>query len=153
MRSDAGAMTCTPLLLLLHALATIAMTGLIWFVQVVHYPLMRRVGVVEFTLYERHHLQRTTWVVAPLMLIEALSAVVLAATAPEGVFRVLSWTGLALIAWIWFSTAVLQVPCHRRLQLGFDQATLGRLVATNWGRTAAWSARSMLALLWFGIPG
>ena len=32
------------LLLLLHAAATLFMTGLIWFVQVVHYPLFARVG-------------------------------------------------------------------------------------------------------------
>lgn len=139
-------MTGTSLILPLHALATMAMTGLIWFVQVVHYPLMRRVGAVEFALYEQHHLQRTTWVVAPLMLLEAITAVVIAATAPAGVFGVLSWTGLALLAWIWFSTAFLQVPCHRRLRSGFDEAALARLVATNWSRTAAWSVRSMLAL-------
>ena len=33
-----------PLLLQLHALATIFMAGVIWFVQVVHYPLFRAVG-------------------------------------------------------------------------------------------------------------
>ncbi|MHC4080233.1 MAG: hypothetical protein ACYS15_09345 [Planctomycetota bacterium] len=126
------------------------MTGLIWFVQIVHYPLMRRVGAVDFVAYERHHMQRTTWVVAPLMLLEAVTAVLIAATAPAGVSRVLAWSGLALVAWIWFSTAALQVPCHRRLQAGFDPATLSRLVATNWGRTAAWSVRSVLALALLG---
>jgi hypothetical protein len=145
-------MTGTPLILMLHALATMTMTGLIWFVQVVHYPLMRQVGPVQFVVYEQLHLQRTTWVVAPLMLIEAVTAAAIATVAPTGVARILAWTGLALLACIWFSTAALQVPCHRRLQLGFDRATLARLVATNWGRTAAWSVRSILALalLWAG---
>jgi hypothetical protein len=136
-----------PFILLVHALATVAMTGLIWFVQVVHYPLMRRVGDGEFIAYERLHMQRTTWVVGPLMLVEAVTAAAIAAVAPAGVARVLAWTGLALVAWIWFSTAALQVPCHQRLQRGFDQATLERLVSTNWSRTVAWSARSVLALV------
>ena len=30
-----------PALLLLHAASTLAMTGVIWFVQMVHYPLFR----------------------------------------------------------------------------------------------------------------
>jgi hypothetical protein len=37
-------MTGTPLILLLYALATMAMTGLIWFVQVVHSPLLHRIA-------------------------------------------------------------------------------------------------------------
>ncbi|MFY0528690.1 hypothetical protein ACN28I_37835 [Archangium gephyra] len=36
-------MPSTPLVLLAHAAATLFMVGLIWFVQVVHYPLFSRV--------------------------------------------------------------------------------------------------------------
>ena len=41
----------------------------------------------------------------------------------------------------------LQVPCHSRLAQGFDEPTWRRLVATNWIRTVAWSARMPLALM------
>ena len=41
---------------------------------------------------------------------------------------------------IWLSTMVLQVPCHRRLETGFDAAVARRLVRTNWVRTFAWTA-------------
>lgn len=37
-------------LLYLHAGATLFMTGLIWFVQVVHYPLFLRVGEGNFQI-------------------------------------------------------------------------------------------------------
>jgi hypothetical protein len=143
-------MTALDVILLLHAASTVAMTGLVWFVQVVHYPLMRRVGAGGFVLYERQHTRRTTWVVAPLMLVEATTAVVIAAAAPTDGTRALAWMGLALLTLIWLSTALLQVPCHRRLESGFDERVLARLVATNWGRTAAWTLRSVLAfgLLW-----
>ena len=60
--------------LLAHVAATAAMTGLIWFVQLVHYPLFARVGVADFTAYEREHVRRTGLLVAPLMLLEALTA-------------------------------------------------------------------------------
>lgn len=133
-------------LLAVHTASTLAMTGLIWFVQIVHYPLMRRVGVDGFTQYERQHARRTSVVVGPLMLAEMVTAVILTITPPtDG--QTLTRIGLGLLAMIWFSTAVLQVPCHRRLERGYDSEVIRRLVATNWLRTVAWTARAVIALL------
>lgn len=42
-------------LLITHAAATLWMTGLIWFVQVVHYPLFALVGSTGFAAYESAH--------------------------------------------------------------------------------------------------
>ena len=61
-------------LLLTHAAATLFLVGLIWFVQIVHYPLMARVPVSEFAAYEHEHQNPTTFAVAPTMLIEVLTA-------------------------------------------------------------------------------
>ena len=38
------------LVLLVHLLATAFMTGLIWFVQLVHYPLMKEVAATGFAV-------------------------------------------------------------------------------------------------------
>jgi hypothetical protein len=124
-----------------HAGATLFMTGVIWFVQVVHYPLFARTGVVGFADYERDHARRTGWVVGPAMTLELLLALALAARGGMA-----AWAGLALLAVIWLSTALVQVPLHRRLQGGFDAAAHRRLVRTNWLRTAAWTLRAALAL-------
>ena len=60
----------------LYAVAsTLYMTGVIWFVQIVHYPLMARVGGAQFREYSRLHQLQTTWVVAPAMLAAAVAAV------------------------------------------------------------------------------
>jgi hypothetical protein len=111
------------------------MVGLIWFVQVVHYPLFAHLdlaGIVE-------HQRRTGWVVGPPMIVEALTAVLLVVERPEGVPATAAWTGLALLAVIWISTALIQVPRHRGLAAGSGEVR--RLVAGNWVRTAAWTAR------------
>ena len=81
------------------------------------------------------------------MLIELGSAVALVAVAVTARDRWLAWAGLLLLAAIWLSTALLQVPAHRGLSAGFDARTARHLVATNWLRTLAWSARCAL-LLW-----
>ena len=133
-------------LLLLHTAATLTMVGLIWFVQLVHYPLFQAVGKAAFSDYEQAHQQRTTWVVAPLMLVEVLTSFLLLGAGLEGADRVAAWTGFALLVVIWTSTALVQVPLHQHLTAGFDPTRARQLVESNWIRTLAWSARGGIAL-------
>jgi hypothetical protein len=132
--------------LLVQAFASLALTGLIWCIQVVHYPLFAAVGRDEFTRYEADHARLITLVVGPLMLVELAAALWLAAVRPAGVPAWMAWTGLALVAAIWLSTAAIQVPCHAKLAAGFDAEVHARLVSSNWIRTVAWTARGLLAL-------
>ena len=134
-------------LLLVHAGATLAMVGLIWFVQLVHYPLFEFASSRRFVEFAAEHQRRTALVVAPLMLVEMGSGVFLLLAPPSGVNRALPWAGALLLALIWASTALLQVPLHRRLSEGHDAGSLRRLVTSNWLRTGAWSLRGVLALV------
>ena len=134
------------MLLLLHAASTFFMVGLIWFVQIVHYPLFAYVGGSSSPAYAAQHQRRTGWVVGPPMLMELVTAVLLVVATPPGVAPLGPWIGAALLAVVWLSTAVLQIPAHRRLTSGWDAEAGARLVATNWVRTGAWTARGVLAL-------
>ncbi len=138
----------TSLLLACHVAATLWMTGLAWFVQVVHYPLMAAVPPEAFILYERLHRQRTTRIVAPLMLAEAALAALLLLGPPAGIGRRWTASGAALLALIWISTLAVQVPLHERLSRNFDERLHRRLVRSHWFRTSAWTLRSALALWW-----
>lgn len=133
-------------LLLANVFSTIFMTGLIWFVQVVHYPLFARVGDAEFPAYSRAHQTLTTLVVGPPMLVEALTAALLVVVRPVGVSTALMWVGLLLVGVIWLSTAALQVPSHAKLVQGFDPTIGSFLVHSNWIRTVAWTARAAIVL-------
>ena len=136
---------------LLHAAATWFMTGLIWFVQVVHYPLMRRVGSAGFVEYEAAHTRRTTLVVGPPMLVEAACPLWIAVAPPTGISPGAGWTGVLLVALIWLSTALVQVPQHTRLSAGFDAGAHRLLVGGNWFRTVLWTLRAVLAA-WMVLP-
>ncbi len=133
------------ILLLLQAAASMYMLGLIWFVQVVHYPLMARVGEAGFGIYARQHQQLTGLVVMPAMMLELLVATALLLDPPDGMQARLG-IGAALLLVIWLSTFLVQVPCHRRLLEGFDSAAIRRLVSSNWIRTSAWTLRAALSL-------
>ena len=124
-----------------HIAATWYMVGLIWFVQLVHYPMMDRAA--DFIEYERVHCQKTTWAVGPAMLIEIATLVVWGIFQPELLVDPL-YIGLAsLLGIIWVSTACLQVPAHHRLSQGYNAATHRWLVNSNWIRTFAWSLRGV----------
>ncbi len=120
------------------------MTGLIWFVQVVHYPLLAKVGEGS-TAYQTAHMTRTTWVVAAPMLAEAGSCLLLAVLALGPAWQ--RWPSLALLGIVWASTALLLVPAHDALARGFDHSVHHRLVAANWVRTVAWTARAALCVV------
>jgi len=138
------------LFLLLNLASTLFMVGLIWFVQVVHYPLFAKTGAAEFSTYEKAHANLTSFVVGPPMFVELGTALLLVRFKPTGIFEVQCAGGLVLVGVIWLSTLVLQVPCHNRLAICFDPKIHGKLVFTNWLRTVAWSARGVLVcwMMW-----
>jgi uncharacterized membrane protein len=139
------------MILMVHAGTTCFMAGLIWFVQVVHYPLMGAVAADAFPAYERAHQRRTTWIVAPAMLLEGGCALLLFGLSPSQAGGAeLRWIGLGLLVVVWGSTFAMQVPLHSKLERGFDRPAWRRLVRSNWLRTIAWSIRAPIALAMIG---
>ncbi|MEO8696205.1 MAG: hypothetical protein ABI658_22000 [Acidimicrobiales bacterium] len=134
-------------LLSLHLAATAAMFGLIWFVQVVHYPLFAAVGRDGFVSYETAHRRRTAFVAGPLMAAEGLTAGLLVVARPAGVGLALPVAGVVLLGVIHMSTVWQQVPRHAELNEGYDDVTLRRLVRSNWVRTLGWSGRCTIAVV------
>ena len=131
-------------LLLIHASATWYMVGLIWLIQVVHYPLMQMVGRAEFVPYSLRHQQAITPVVGIPMLIEVATAAYLLVQDPQ--LRRSYWflASCVLLVVIWVSTAFWQVPLHRDLLDGHAAERVNSLVLSNWVRTIAWSARGLI---------
>jgi hypothetical protein len=131
------------LLFTLHFAATLFMTGVIWVVQVLHYPMLGRSGNA-FDECQAFHLAKTGWVVGPPMLVEGITGAVLLWQN----WRVpMLWAASALLCVIWISTAFLQVPRHNELARGWDARAHAGLVRTNWIRTAAWTARAAVLIL------
>lgn len=143
-------MTFDRALLAANLAPALFLTGLIWTIQIVHYPLFDRVGPTTFPAYESAHTARITPLVGPLMLFELVAAIALVFARPSAIPAWTAWTALALVVLIWASTFLLQVPRHAQLAAGFDPAAHAALLASNWIRTAAWSARSAL-LLWLSF--
>ena len=129
-----------------QALASVGMFGVIWMVQLVHYPLMRFVSESQFARFESAHRVRISWVVGPLMLVEGVCVLAFLFAPPTGLPWWLPWAGAAAEAVAIGTTVLISAPLHERLNAHSDPALLDRLIATNWIRTVAWTARAGLAI-------
>jgi hypothetical protein len=135
----------TKALLLTHAAVTLFLVGLIWTIQIVHYPLFAKVGLENAVQYQAEHQWRITVIVLPAMLLELATSGLLIFIQPAPIPSWLIWLGALLVVIIWGSTFFLQVPQHSVLDRGFDPIAHALLVSTNWLRTLAWTARGAIA--------
>ena len=131
--------------------ATSYLVGLIWLIQIVHYPMLAQLDPGCARDACKGHATRITPVVGIPMLAEAAAAVTLlwpgVLPLSQGP-QLASWIGLALLAAIWISTFALQVPLHERLakqDTAIDVPAVRALVSTNWIRTAFWTLRLPIA--------
>ena len=136
---------------ILNLVATLVLVGLIWVIQCLHYPMFSRIGVDEFTGYLLEHSRRITPIVAPLMILELTTSLLLAlGFCPAWVPRWVAILGFAMVLGIWGSTFLIQVPCHNKLIRGFDNQALTSLVVTNWIRTLLWTTRATVLVFCLG---
>lgn len=129
-----------------HAVSTLVLVGLIWTIQVVHYPLFPAAAGPGFPAFEAAHSSRITAVIALPWAVQGLTTVLLLAAPPAGVPRSLVWLVALLAAVPVAVTVVWSVPAHGVLATGFDAAAHASLVATNWLRTAAWTLGGVAAV-------
>ena len=137
--------------LVLHAVATWFMVGLIWTIQSVHYPLFAKVGERAFPAYEAEHASRMASLLAIPAGIEVVTGAGLIWFRPEDVGLPLVLVSGALLAMIWILTLLMQLPEHRRLQDGKDPLSIARLVRTNWARTGLWTARGVMVAVMLAL--
>lgn len=131
-------------ILAIHVFLTFYLTGVIWFVQIVHYPLMSKVGYERFKDYEKSHTWLTIWVVGPQMIAELGTGIWLWSV---DFYNPGHWINIGLLLIIWLSTFFVQSRLHTKLTLEFKPEWHRQLVRSNWIRTVAWTVRSLL-LIW-----
>lgn len=124
------------------------MTGVIWLVQVVNYPLYKHLSKDVFKNYQTDHIARITPVVAPIMIIELFTSLSLISFLPielaqnKMLYPLL--INFVLVVFIWLATVSYSVPTHQNLKEGWDEKLYYKLISSNWARTIAWSLKSII---------
>ncbi|MFW5760689.1 MAG: hypothetical protein ACOCXH_06915 [Cyclobacteriaceae bacterium] len=134
------------LILLINFSVTLFMTGLVWFVQVIHYPLYLKI-TTNFEAYELMHTRLTSRLTAPLMLLELFTTVLMWWFWPS--YYVLNIIISLMLAIIWVSTFFVQIPLHNKLCQLHDKSNCHKLVKTNWVRTIAWTLKGLTLAVYF----
>ena len=129
-------------MLIIHLIATSVMVGVIWIIQLVHYPSFHFIELNKYTTFQRFHMSRISYVVIPAMLTE-LFTLILIIILMDQVDPIILASALLLIV-IWLMTAVFFSGVHQKLTLGYDQVVVEKLVKLNWGRTLLWTLRLLL---------
>lgn len=129
--------------------ATSAMTGILWLVQLVHYPMFDGLNESSFRNWHEFHSRRISYIVAPLMIFDLGMAFALS----YWLRSPLSYVATGLTVLVWLLTFFVSVPLHDKLGsngevVGNVKAQLiARLVLTNWPRTIAYSLKLALSIL------
>ncbi|MCE3011282.1 MAG: hypothetical protein LW875_11800 [Proteobacteria bacterium] len=122
----------------LHEFCTYALVGLIWVVQLVHYPLMKYVASEKWTEFHQAHTFWITPIAGPLMLGQLISAAGLFAQDPW----LAGFSGLHFLF-----TFGVSVPLHHQLSQEMKNDLIHKLVRTNWLRTVSWTVHAVYLLI------
>ncbi|MFK7933594.1 MAG: hypothetical protein AB8G22_08785 [Saprospiraceae bacterium] len=118
-----------------------ALVGLIWTIQLVHYPSFHYIDPAEFSAFHQHHTNSITLIVLPLMFAElGLSAYL----AYQYNFSWQYLLPLFIVLAIWASTFLISVPLHNQLATVKNELLIKKLVDTNWIRTVLWTGKAVL---------
>jgi hypothetical protein len=124
------------------------MTGMIWSMQILEYPLFALVGPREFPAYHRRHNRGLPFLVILPSLAAFASAVVVIFTRPAGLPLWATLVVAVLDLLIIVATVALEAPLHARLDREGSQALLIRqLVQGNWIRTVLWTVNPIFLLV------
>ena len=116
-------------LVLLQIFSCFFLTGLIWTIQLVHYPTFFWVAKEGFANFADFHSFRISLIVVPIMILELVTAALLLFSTNElsynKTYLVLNLVGVLAI---WASTFLLSVPCHNILIKGYEESAIVQLV-------------------------
>ncbi|MCB1111758.1 MAG: hypothetical protein H7A37_09340 [Chlamydiales bacterium] len=136
------------IILLANIFTTIVLTGIAWYTQIAHYPLFRHTDKgEEGGNYFKAHQQQNLVIMAPFMVIELLTALVLISAPFSNEKQIALWFAFAIVIFIWAYTYFKVYPLHVQLTRGYSEVGVEDLIRHNWARIIAWSTRSLI-LLW-----
>ena len=132
------------LVLIAHLMLSSVMTGVIWVIQIVHYPSFHFIEKELYTAFQRFHMNRISIIVIPIMLAELITGIMLLFDkSSKSHFLTIS---LIMLILIWAITGVFFSKAHNKLIIGYQELVVNQLVVMNWIRTLLWTLRLFFLL-------
>ena len=130
--------------LLVHLTFTSIMTGVIWVIQIVHYPSFHFIEKELYTVFQKFHMNKISIIVIPIMVAELITGIMLFLDkSSKNPLLIISFIILVLI---WLITGVFFTKAHNELITGYQELVVNQLVVMNWIRTLLWTLRLLLLI-------
>ena len=126
----------------IHFLSTSLMVGIIWVIQLLHYPTFHFIKQSDYVEFQHFHMQRISFIVVPVMITELLSGFMLVYYFRSNLLIFC----LIILLVIWSITFVFFTKLHQSLLGGYDKIIVDKLVQINWSRTVLWSLRLIILI-------
>ena len=129
-------------MLAMHLALASLMVGVIWVIQLVHYPSFRFTDREKYVSFQIFHMRKISFIVMPVMVLEFLSGLLLVLyhSNHESLLRI----SFILLLIIWLVTALFFAQIHQKLSKGYDETLVRKLVSFNWIRTLLWTTRTII---------
>ena len=126
---------------ILHLVSTSIMVGVIWIIQLVHYPTFLFIDKQKYMKFQEFHMSRVSYIVMPTMIAELFSGIYILLY--NNILMVNTFFLLASFSLFlnWVITALVFVKIHNGLLIKYEKNIILLLVKFNWIRTILWSLR------------
>ena len=133
-------------LFVIHLVSTSFMVGVIWIVQLVHYPTFLFIDEQKSNDFQKFHMSRISYIVMPAMTTELFSGIYIYIYSNMAIDSNLFLLALTVLIINWIITALVFVKMHNKLLINYKIEIISLLVKWNWLRTLLWSVRLILLL-------
>ena len=118
------------------------LVSLVLMTQFITYPTFLYIDKDKFSEYHRKYVNNISFIVAPVMLIELLTLLLIAYFSKD--FLIIK--SLILLLVIWLTTFFIMIPSHNKISKTFNKKEINRLINYNWVRTILWSFKLLLII-------
>lgn len=143
-RLEGSGMILEHINLVLALASTFFMVGLIWHMQIVHFPLFLIINEKQFHHYYVAHAYSSRWVIFIPMFIELLTGIGLFIWRPEPLKTWSLGVLTGLLVFLWLYTLLVMIPMQKNLKNEYSIDMIYNVTWANWARTVAWSARGII---------
>ena len=118
------------------------LVSLVFMTQFITYPTFLHIDKDKFSEYHRKYVNNISFIVAPVMLIELLTLLLIAYFSKD--FLIIK--SLILLLVIWLTTFFIMIPSHNRISKSFNIKEIKSLINYNWIRTILWSFKLLVII-------
>ena len=129
-------------ILLFQIVINVYLLGVIIMTQFITYPTFLIIDKNSFNKYHRKYVNIISIIVAPAMVLEITSLIVLVYLSKD----FLLVKSLILLLCIWLTTFIIMVPSHNILSRKNDSKEIKKLININWVRSFLWSVKLIVML-------